>query len=303
MAALLISGEDKFFTTSDQVRICYRTFGEGKPLVLIVGLGLQLHYWSPVLIDGLVDRGFKVIVLDNRDIGRSDRIKGKPPTLIEKLKGKAPNNPYDISHMANDVVELLDHLKIEKAHLAGMSMGGMIAQKIAAHHPKRVKSLVSIFSTTGHKKVGQPVWSTMLKLAEPPSKTQKAYMKHYVSLSNHFGSTLYDMHLETQNRYAALAWDRGGGKQIAPGLGRQIGAILKSGDRTADVEKITAPTLVIHGDKDLIVDPSGGYATAKAIKGAKLILISGLGHYISHEVSPYFVDLISGHATRVDAGE
>lgn len=300
MAALLISGEDQFFTTSDDVSICYRTFGKGKPLVLIVGLGLQLHYWSPVLIDGLVAQGFQVIVLDNRDIGRSDRLKGKPPTLIAKFRGKTPNNPYDLSHMANDVVELLDHLKIEKAHLAGMSMGGMIAQTIAAKHPKRVKSLVSIFSTTGAKKVGQPILSTMLKLAEPASKSQKAYMKHYVDFCNHIGSRKYDMHLETQKRYAALAWQRGGGKQIAPGLGRQIGAILKSADRTQDLAKITAPTLVIHGDKDVIVDVSGGYATAKAIKDAKLVLISGLGHFIAHEVSPYFVDLISGHANRAE---
>ena len=298
MVALLIQGEDQFFTTSDGVNICYRTFSQGMPLVLIAGLGLQLHYWSPVLVNGLVERGFQVIVLDNRDIGRSSRINGKPPTLLEKLRGKTPNNAYDLSHMANDIVELLDHLNIEKAHLAGMSMGGMIGQTISALYPQRVKSLVSIFSTTGNKKVGQPIWSTMMKLAEPPSKTQKAYIKHYVDFCKHIGSTQYDMHLETQNAYAALAWERGGGKQIAPGLGRQIGAILKSGDRTEQVKQIKAPTLVIHGDKDTIVDVSGGYATAKAIEGAKLILMVGMGHFIAHEVSPYFVDLIAGHAIR-----
>ena len=300
MVALIIQGEDQFFTTSDEVSICYRHFGQGIPLVLVAGLGLQLHYWSPVLIDGLVARGFQVIVLDNRDVGRSSRIKGKPPTLLEKLRGKTPNNPYDLNRMAQDVVELLDHLKIEKAHFTGMSMGGMIAQTISANHPERVKSLVSIFSTTGNKKIGQPIWSTMMKLAEPPSKTQKAYIKHYIDFCKHIGSTDYDMHADTQTAYASLAWERGSGKQIGPGVGRQIGAILKSGDRTEQLKKIKAPTLVIHGDKDNIVDVSGGYATAKAIKDAKLILMAGMGHFIAHEVSPYFVDLIAGHALRAE---
>lgn len=296
MTGMLIGGEDRFFTTTDQVNICYRSFGQGTPLVLVAGLGLQLHYWSPVLVNGLVDRGFQVIVLDNRDIGRSDRIKGKVPNLLQKLAGKVPNNAYDLGNMANDVVELLDHLKITQAHLVGMSMGGMISQTMAARYPNRVLSLVSIFSTTGNKKVGQPVWSTMLKLAEPASKTQAAYVKHYIDFNDHIGSTHYDMHLETQHAYAHLAWERGGGKKIGPGFGRQIGAILKSGDRTAEIKMIQAPTLVIHSDKDLIVDVSGGQATAKAIDGAKMVIIAGMGHFLAHEISPYLIGLIAGHA-------
>lgn len=298
MTVMLIGGEDQFFTTSDQVKICYRSFGKGTPLVLVAGLGLQLHYWSPVLINGLIEQGFQVVILDNRDIGRSDRIKGKPPNLIQKLVAKVPNNAYDLGNMANDVVELLDHLKIEQAHIVGMSMGGMISQTIAARYPARVLSLVSIFSTTGNKKVGQPVWSTMLKLAEPASKTQKAYVEHYIDFCDHIGSTNYDMHLETQTAYANLAWERGGGKQIAPGFGRQIGAILKSGDRTEEIKTIQAPTLVIHSDKDLIVDISGGQATLKAIDGAKMVIIAGMGHFLAHEISPYLVGLITGHAQR-----
>lgn len=301
MSAQLITGEDLFFTTPDAVKICYRVYGQGEPLVLVAGLGLQLHYWSPVLVNGLNQQGFQVIVLDNRDIGQSDRIKGKPPSVWRQATAKTQNNAYDLSHMAADVVALLDHLNIQSAHITGMSMGGMIAQTLAARYPSRVKTLVSIFSTTGQKNIGKPVWSTMLKLMERPSKTQQAYMKHYVDFCTHIGSTNYDMHLATQNAYAALAWERGGGRKIAAGLARQIGAILKSGDRTAELKMIKAPTLVIHGDKDLIVDVSGGYATAKAIQNADLILVAGMGHFISHDVSPYLVDLISGHAKRIAA--
>lgn len=301
MAQLLIEGADQFFNTQDGVKICYRCYGEGVPLLLIAGLGLQLHYWSPVLVNGLTAQGFQVIVFDNRDIGLSDRIKGKPPTVLQQATAKTQGNAYDLGHMAQDVVDLLNHLALGKAHVVGMSMGGMIAQTVAARHPSRVLSLISIFSNTGEKGVGKTALSTMLKLLSPPAKNEKGFIKNYISMNKHIGSTAYDMDENTQTLYAKQAWQRGGGVKIAPGVARQIGAILKSGNRTAELQKINIPTLVIHADQDLIVDVSGGYATAKAIADAKLILISGMGHFISHQVAPYLVDLIAGHSKRIAA--
>lgn len=292
--------EDRFCDLPSGMRICHRVHGHagGEPLLLIAGLGLQLHYWTPLFVGSLVERGFRVIVFDNRDVGRSSRGKGRPPGVLRQLFKRIEKSAYDLDDMADDAAGLLAHLGVARAHVVGMSMGGMIAQTLAVRHAPRVASLTSIFSTTGHGRVGQPALSSLLKLSKPPVRSRDAAMARYVEVMHHVGSTAYAMHERDLRAYAGTAWDRGDGPTAHAGMARQIGAIFKSGDRTAQLRRITAPTLVLHGERDLLVAPSGGAATAAAIPGARLLTVHGMGHNIPDEAAPFLVDLIDGHARR-----
>lgn len=298
--ALLLAGEDEFCTLPDGRRLCYRSFGAptAPPLVLLVGLGLQLIYWPPQLVSGLVERGYRVIVLDNRDSGRSSLIDARPPTLYQQLFRIAPADAYDLADMAGDVVALMDRLQLPSAHLAGMSMGGMIAQTLAARWPQRVRSLASIFSSTGARAVGQPATSSLRLILRAPAPSREAAVAHHERISAHIGATRFEMNADAIRAYAGLAWERGHGAAAAAGIARQIGAIVKSGDRSAELRGVRTPTLVIHGDRDLMVHSSGGHATARAIPGARFVLIGGMGHAITADMSPLLVDLLAGHADR-----
>ncbi|OEC91464.1 alpha/beta fold hydrolase [Acinetobacter sp. YK3] len=295
----VLQGEDLFCSLPDDRKICYRRFGNSgdEPLVLIAGLGLQLIYWPPNLIQLLVLYGYQVIVFDNRDVGRSSSILQPTPTRFQILLRRPNAKAYDLSDMANDLVYLLNHLNIHAAHLVGMSMGGMIAQTFAAKYPDRSISLTSIFSTTGALNVGQPNKFVSLLMLRKPVVHRKAWIKNYIYSAKYIGSTKFLMDRVALNDYAELAWQRSS-KQSHEGVLRQIAAIMKSGDRTKELNKITAPTLVIHGDKDVLVSPSGGYATTKAIKGSRFVLIAGLGHFISADAVPVLFDLIIGHIQR-----
>lgn len=291
---------DQFCTVSTGMRLCYRTYGPdyAEPLLLIAGLALHLTSWSPRFIEGLVQRGYHVITFDNRDVGRSSRHASTPPGVWRQLTRRIAPEAYDLSDMARDAVGLLDHLQIEQAHLVGMSMGGMIAQTMAATHANRAHSLTSIFSTTGARRVGQPAASTMWLLSRSPARTRDEAAEGYLQMMRHIGSQGFDRDEEALRAYAEEAWDRGNGATAREGVARQIGAIIKSGDRTSALKEIRIPTLVVHGDRDRIVHPSGGHATAQAIPGARHITIHGMGHQISEGVVPYLVDLIDGHAQR-----
>lgn len=292
--------QDLFCTSPAGLRICYRTYGEssGTPLMLIAGLGLQLIAWPARLIDQLVAQGYFVITLDNRDAGRSDRVDAPPPSVMQQLL-RRPGDGYELGDMALDAVAVLDVLDIERAHVVGMSMGGMIAQTVAARFSRRTQSLTSIFSTTGAPRVGQPTMPTLLKLvASPAARTRDEAINRYVAITRHIGPTTYHVsHSELQD-YAGQAWDRGLGTKDAEATARQIGAIMRSGDRTAELAKVKAPTLVIHGHRDPLVHHSGGVATARAIKGARLITMHGMGHYLPQGALPHLVDLITGHTRR-----
>lgn len=177
-------------------------------------------------------------------------------------------------------------------------MGGMIAQTLAARHPTRVRSLTSIFSSTGARRAGQPAMSTMLKLARKPAQTREDAVTHHLELMRHIGPSAYTMDEHVERDYIADAWLRGAAEKTHEGVSRQMGAIIKSGNRTLALARIHAPTLVIHGDKDPLVAPSGGRATAKAIPGARLVTINGMGHYLADGMIPHLLDLFSGHARR-----
>ena len=178
---------DRYCLLSDGNRVCYRTDGDpaGQPLVLIAGLTLDLTSWPREMVDGLTERGFHVIRLDNRDVGRSTWATTTPPGRLRQLTHRPRRDGYDLADMAADIVGLLDHLGIERAHLVGMSMGGMIAQTVAARYPDRALSLTSIFSTTGAPQVGQPAVATLMLMAARPPRTRRAFIERHVKMMKH----------------------------------------------------------------------------------------------------------------------
>ncbi|SCX31860.1 alpha/beta fold hydrolase [Mycolicibacterium fluoranthenivorans] len=291
---------DRYCLLPDGNRVCYRTDGDpaGQPLVLIAGLTLDLTSWPREMVDGLTERGFHVIRLDNRDVGRSTWATTTPPGRLRQLTHRPRRDGYDLADMAADIVGLLDHLGIERAHLVGMSMGGMIAQTVAARYPDRALSLTSIFSTTGAPQVGQPAVATLMLMAARPPRTRRAFIERHVKMMKHLAGKSFPMDVAGAVEYAAGAWERGPGPCAAAGVARQINAIYKSGDRTAELARITAPTQVVHGDRDLIVHPSGGMATAAAIPAARHLTIPGMGHDLAPGVTGRLVRVISENAAR-----
>ncbi|WP_175850930.1 alpha/beta fold hydrolase [Burkholderia cepacia] len=299
--------QDAFCDLPGGVRLCYRTYGpdDGEPLLLIAGMTLQLTFWPPALIGALIQCGYRVIVFDNRDVGRSSRIARPGPSVLRQFLRVPVKDGYDLEDMAQDTIGLLDSLKVARAHVVGMSMGGMIGQVLAARHPQRVLSLTSIISTTGARNVGQPAMSSMLMLTAPPPRTREAAVEQYSRIMAHIGTQTYPADDAARRAYAAQAWDRGQQARDHESTTRQIGAIIKSGDRTEEIRRIRAPTLVVHGDRDLLVAPSGGVATAAAIPGADMVTVRGMGHDIPDGVVPLLTSLIDGHirhrATRAAA--
>ena len=298
---------DQFADLPNNQRICYRTYGlSNRPsIVLIAGLGLQMLSWPMALIEGLVAEGLHVIILDNRDMGRSGYGSLPPPPRWRLFLRNVPSGHYQIKDMAQDVALLLDHLDIDSAHIAGMSMGGMIAQTLASHYPDKVRSLTSIFSTTGNQRVGQPAGSTILRmLLGRPAQTLQEAQDKYVAMMRHIGNYKVPGIEAAWRNYIAQAWQRIDPEQALEGYERQITAIIASGDRSADLYKINTPTLVIHGDRDVMVQPSGGAATARSISGAVFHTIVGMRHQIDAFVTPQLLQLIIPHvrdAERVTA--
>jgi pimeloyl-ACP methyl ester carboxylesterase len=289
------------FAEAGDVTLCYETFGDpGDPaMLLVMGLGTQMVAWQPDFCRALAERGFHVIRYDNRDVGRSTRFDGSPPPKPLELATRRIRQPaYTLSDMAADGVGLLDALTIDAAHVVGASMGGMIAQTMAVEHPDRVRSLVSIMSTTGNRWKGQPAFRAYPYLLAKPPRTKEESAERLVKLFRIVGSTGFDRDEDELRATADLSWDRGPSNA---GTGRQLAAIIASGDRTAAVKRITAPTLVIHGTKDKLVRVSGGKATAKAIHGARLLLVDGMGHDLPRGAWPQILDGIAETAARAEA--
>ncbi|HEV2813859.1 MAG TPA: alpha/beta hydrolase [Solirubrobacteraceae bacterium] len=290
------------FCTVGDVELCYETFGDPSdvPLLLVMGLGTQMIAWRNDFCESLAARGFHVIRYDNRDIGRSTHLRSaRPPTVRQMLTRDRRAAAYTLDDMADDAAGLLDCLGIEAAHVVGASMGGMIAQMLAAGHPDRVLTLTSIMSTTGHRLKGQPALKVYpFFLAKRPKAKDEA-IERIVKLFRVVGSPGFPRDEEDLRKLASDSWDRGDGDDA--GSGRQLQAILASGNRTAALRDVKAPTLVIHGKADKLVRPSGGRATARAIPGARLVLIDGMGHDMPRGVWPRLIDLIAEHAARVPA--
>ena len=291
------------FCRVGEIELCYETFGDpaDPAMLLIMGLGTQMLGWQAEFCEQLAARGFHVIRYDNRDIGRSTILDDFPaPTLGQLIRRDKRAAAYTLADLAGDGVGLVDHLGIERAHLVGASMGGMIAQLIAARRPERVLSLVSIMSNTGSRLSGQPALSTYRLFLRPIARERDAYVRQAAELFDHIGSRGFEKDDAAFREQLGMMYDRG----HSPGsASRQLAAILASGDRTAELRHITAPTLVIHGTADKLVRPSGGRATARAIPGARLLTIEGMGHDLPLGAWPQIIDAIVENAARVPTAQ
>jgi len=279
------------------IEIVYETIGDASnpPLLLVMGLGMQLIHWDLELCELLAQRGFYVIRFDNRDSGRSTQIDAPVPDIRRAMIGLKIDAPYLLEDLADDACGLLDHLGIDAAHVVGVSMGGMIAQTLAIRRPERVLSLTSIMSTTGERRVGRPklrVWGMLMRNAP---REKQAYIERFVQIFRLIGSKGFPTDDERIRELAAATYERG---HEAAGTGRQLAAILASGDRTAELRAVKVPTTVIHGRDDPLIPFRGGRATAAAIPGARLIAIPGMGHDLPRELWPQIVDAVVETAGR-----
>jgi pimeloyl-ACP methyl ester carboxylesterase len=282
------------------VELEYDTFGSptDPALLLVMGFTAQLTAWRDDFCKMLADRGRFVIRFDNRDCGLSTKFDGQVPdvgaVMVAALSDQpVPPVPYTLSDMAADAVGLLDHLGIERAHIMGASMGGMIAQHIAIEHPHRARSLVSIMSTTGEPEYGAAAPEALEALLSPPAADRESYIaespKYLV-----FQSKKYRDEARTKEQ-AALDFDR---SFYPEGASRQLAAIYASGRRTAGLQALRVPTLVIHGRDDTLITRSGGERTAELVDGSVLLLLADMGHDLPEQQWPLVVDVIIAHTAR-----
>jgi pimeloyl-ACP methyl ester carboxylesterase len=283
---------------SNGIEIAYQEVGDpdGEPLVLIMGLATQMLAWDDEFCSMLAERGFRVVRFDNRDIGHSTKLDAaRVPGRRDLFLGRRETAAYLLSDMAADTVGLMDHLGIESAHVVGISMGGMIGQTIAIEHRERIRSLVSMHSTTGSRWVGTPTLKVFgLMLAEAP-RDRDAFIKRIERTYELIGSPAYPTDRERLRHVAEASWERGHNPR---GVLRQLHAVMASGDRTSALRKLDLPATVIHGTRDTLIRPSGGRATARAIPGARLHIVEGMGHDLPRELWPAFADDFAETASR-----
>ena len=295
--------DEQFCDVGRGITLCYETFGDASdpPAVMIMGLSVQMLAWPDDFCRALADRRLYVVRFDNRDIGRSTHMRTRPPAigqlLLRSIVRPQLTTGYRLSDMAQDTVGLIDALGLSPAHVIGASMGGMIAQTLAARHPDRVRALVSIMSNTGSRFSGQPKLAIYPAFLQRPPRSRDGYIDAAEKLFSVIGSRGLPQDTEEVRAIAAASYDRDHGEA---GPARQLAAIIASGDRTAELARITAPTLVIHGTDDPLVGPSGGRATARAISGARLMLVDGMGHDLPRAAWPQLLDAISEHAEQAD---
>jgi pimeloyl-ACP methyl ester carboxylesterase len=283
------------FARVGDIDICYETFGDpaDPAMLLIMGLGTQMVAYHEDFCAQLASRGFFVIRHDNRDIGRSTHLDDQPVPSLLQLARHDRNAPYTLADMARDSLGVLDELGIERAHVVGTSMGGMIAQTLAIRHPERVLSLVSIMSNTGGFFNGQPALAMYAVLLKPSPREREGFIEHAVELFTKIGGPGYEPDVEDIRTIATLSYERG---HDARGSQRQLWAIVADRDRRPDLRRLDVPTTVIHGADDKLVRPSGGRATANAIPGARLVTIPGMGHGLPRAAWPVIVEAIAANA-------
>lgn len=282
------------------IRLAYESFGpERAPaILLIMGLGGQMTRWNVELCELLVGRGFRVIRFDNRDSGLSSHFDEAPvPDLRALQRGEAVAVPYTLDDMAADSIGLLDALDIERAHLAGASMGGAIAQIAAARYPARVRSLTSIMSSSGNPDLPPPTpaAATALFAPLPRQRDRESIVADSIARYATLESPAWPTDRERLRQMFAAEYDRNFDPR---GVGRQLAAIIASGDRRPLLQTITAPTVVVHGAADQLIPPACGKDVARHIAGAELRLIAGMGHDFPVALSALIADAIGTAAAR-----
>lgn len=291
--------EELFAPVSRDVELCYQTFGDpaDEPLLLVMGLAGPMNWWDAEFCELLASKGFHVIRYDNRDTGRSTKVRGRVTRkqLVAAFLGRRTHAPYAISDMAADGIGLLDHLGIQRAHVCGVSMGGMIVQTMAIEHPGRVASVTSIMSTTGARRVGWQHPSLLPRLVARRQNTREAYVQTSAAFWQLIGSPAYPESVDDARAKAGETWDRG---VSAGGVLRQMMAVLTQPNRAQALAAVTAPVLVVHGLADRMVHVSGGRATSTAVPGSELLLIDGMGHDMPRELWPTLADGIRRNADR-----
>ena len=278
----------------------YEEFGDrgGHPVLLIMGLGAQMILWHEDFCKQLAARGHRVIRFDNRDVGKSTWLDdlGVPDVtavLGAMLTRQPVKAPYLLRDMAADAVGLLDALGIDKAHVVGASMGGMIAQALAIEFPARVLTLTSIMSSTGNPELPPATPAAMSVLLAPPPTSRDDAIERSVTVFRTIGSPGFEFDEAEVRRRAALSFDRGFNPA---GTVRQLVAVLASGSRKQALTAVRVPTLVVHGEDDPLVPFAAGQDTAAAIPGAQLLAIAGMGHDLPKAIWPQLIEAISALA-------
>jgi pimeloyl-ACP methyl ester carboxylesterase len=288
------------FAPANGIRLCYQEFGDPShpPMVLIMGLGMQMLCWDDDFCELLAARGFRVIRFDNRDMGESTMFpSARTPSLAELIFSQMTRLrfrvPYTLRDMAADTAGLMDALGIASAHLVGASMGGMIAQEFAIDYPGRVRSLTSLMSSTGDPKLPGPQPKAMAALGKKTPLDRAGFIHRYVETWSVIAGNGFPFDPERMARQGAASYDRG---INPPGVARQLLAIVASGNRKSRLRDVRVPALVIHGTRDPLVPFAAGADTAGTIPGAELLAIDGMGHWMPREVWPRIVDAIARHA-------
>jgi pimeloyl-ACP methyl ester carboxylesterase len=283
------------------IEIAYQRLGkpDAPAVLLIMGIAAQSIHWPDGFCDELVERGLRVIRFDNRDAGLSTHMTdAPPPDLPAALAGDLSSASYTLSDMAADAVGLLDVLGVAKAHVVGASMGGAIGQTMAIEHPDRVRSLISMMSTTGNRAVGQVSPEVLREVfGGPRAVTRDEVIQQAVRTSRAAGSPGYPHDESETAARAGRAYDRA---YDPTGVARQAVATVASGDRTERLRQLELPTLVIHGLDDGMCDVSGGRATAEAIPGAELALIEGMGHNLPPGLRSQLAERIAEFVWRAE---